>query len=155
MLTNFDLEDLAHIYNLPIRAICMKDNLPKKVQDGNYIINLQSSEGGKNNGTHWTALVIRGNQALFFDSFGIWPSMEIREFVQRRPKSHMAFITKEIQDLRSSQCGLFCLGYLLTIHRGYPVEDFLSLFSSEDTKGNDKVIKRMFSGNSKGCCRQV
>ncbi len=154
-MTNFDLEDLAHIYNLPIRAICMKDNLPKKVQDGNYIINLQSSEGGKNKGTHFTALVVKGNQALFFDSFGIWPSMEVREFVQRRPKSHLAFTTKEIQDLSSSRCGLFCLGFLLTIHRGYSFEDFLSLFSSTNTKGNDKVITKMFSRSSQGDCCQV
>ena len=56
MLTNYDLEELCDFYNVPLGGIYMKDMLPKKLQNGNYIINLESSNGGRNNGTHWTCL---------------------------------------------------------------------------------------------------
>jgi hypothetical protein len=57
----------------------MKNELPVKIKDGNYIINLQSSTQG--DGTHWTALIIRNDTALYFDSFGAPPSTEIIDFV--------------------------------------------------------------------------
>ena len=147
MLTNFDLEAMAHKYKLLIRSICMKDKLPKRVRDGNYIINLQSSDNGRNHGTHWTALVLRGDEALFFDPFGVYPSTEIRDFVKRRPGTHLAFTTKDIQDLKSDNCGLFCMGFLLMtdsnpdLFRG--AKDYMSFFSSTNTKGNDKIIKAL------------
>ena len=63
MLSNFDLERLAEFYHLPLVAITMKDELPAKVEDGCYIINLQSSTSG--NGTHWLGLFIYKNNAYF------------------------------------------------------------------------------------------
>ena len=47
MLSNFDLERLAEFYHLPLVAVTMKDELPEKVEDGCYIINLQSSTDGR------------------------------------------------------------------------------------------------------------
>ena len=47
MLSNFDLERLANFYHLPLVAVEMKDELPSKVKDGCYIINLQSSTVGQ------------------------------------------------------------------------------------------------------------
>ena len=144
MLTNYDLVNLAHNFQLPIVSICMKDKLPRRVRDGNYIINLQSSDGGRNHGTHWTALVVQGQQALFFDPFGVWPSTEIRDFVKRRKGCHLAFTTTDIQDLHSNYCGWFCLGFLIFCHRGHSPEEYLSLFSTTNTKGNDRIIIDLF-----------
>ena len=59
MLSNIDLEELSKHYKLPLIAVTMKDELPNKLQNGNYIINLQSSTQG--NGTHWTALKVINN----------------------------------------------------------------------------------------------
>ena len=56
MLSNFDLERLADFYHLPLVTIEMKDELPSKVKEGCYIINLQSSTAGQ--GTHWLSLFI-------------------------------------------------------------------------------------------------
>ena len=154
MLTNYDLEELASKLNIQIRTICMKDNLPSKVKDGNYIINLQSSDGGRNSGTHWTGLVVQGRNALFFDPFGVWPSIEVREFVKKRPGSHLAFTTKDIQDFHSDNCGLFVLGFLNSAQRGNhlldSVEDFLNIFS-QDTKKNDRIIKAYLRDSQCGC----
>ena len=85
MLSNFDLERLAEFYHLPLVAITMKDELPAKVVDGCYIINLQSSTDGR--GTHWLGLFIYKTNAYFFDSYGAPPSVEIMKFVKKR-KQH-------------------------------------------------------------------
>ena len=56
MLSNYDLEEMAHYYKIDI-VVVMKDELIKiKPISGNYIINLESSKDG--NRTHWMGLKI-------------------------------------------------------------------------------------------------
>ena len=43
------------------------------MQDGGYIINMQSSRKGT--GTHWVSLFIIRNNAYYFDLFGGPPSI--------------------------------------------------------------------------------
>ena len=43
MLSNFDIENICQYYEIPLLGVVMKDQMPKKVVDGNFIINLQSS----------------------------------------------------------------------------------------------------------------
>jgi hypothetical protein len=125
----------------------MKDELPVKIKDGNYIINLQSSTQG--NGTHWTALIIRNDTALYFDSFGAPPSTEIIDFVKKRKNIHLAFNNEIIQDLKSSNCGYYCLALILYVkhHSSIPLtqsaEDFTKLFM-DDTKQNDGILQQFF-----------
>ena len=54
--SNFDLEDLAQKYNLPLVGIFSKDELSKQIQVGSYIINLQDSTEGS--GSHWVLIKI-------------------------------------------------------------------------------------------------
>ena len=103
MLSNFQLEKLAQYYKLHINDVCMKDELPNIVQDGGYIINMQSSTRGS--GTHWVAL-FREN-AYYFDSFGAVPPLEISNFVKKRKHSHLYYNNWIIQDLKSSDCNFF------------------------------------------------
>ena len=80
MLTNFDIENICDYYEIPLIGVVMKDDLPKKVTDGNFIINLESSvdkNGKVLFGTHRLALNAEGSQAFFFDSFGAYPLTEI------------------------------------------------------------------------------
>ena len=154
MLSNFDLEDLAMFYNLPLVAVTMKDELPTKVKDGCYIINLQSSTSG--NGTHWLGLFIHKNNAYFFDSFGCPPSIEIMKFVRNRKGCHLYYNNFIIQDLKSENCGWFALAFLLWCY-SYILfskdmknmfNDFVSSFV-EDTKENDKILKEFFETSVK------
>ena len=46
MLSNFDLEQIAEYYKVPLLGVVMKDELPPFVRDGSYIINLQSTTYG-------------------------------------------------------------------------------------------------------------
>jgi len=125
----------------------MKDQLPVKIKDGNYIINLQSSTQG--DGTHWTALIIRNDTGLYFDSFGAPPSTEIIDFVKKRKRIHLAFNNEIIQDLKSSNCGYYCLALILYVkhHRSITLvqsaEDFTKLFM-DDTKKNDAILRDFF-----------
>ena len=134
MLTNYDLEELCNVFNVPLRGIYMKDMLPRKIQNGNYIINLESSNGGQNNGTHWTCLVVSNKDTMFYDPYGAPPSIEIRSFVQQRKNTHLGFNNWVVQDLKSENCGYFVLSFLIHIQIGGPTDmykranDYLNQF---------------------------
>ena len=144
MLSNFDFERLAEFYNLPLVAITMKDELPEKVDNGCYIINLQSSTSG--NGTHWLGLFIHKNNAYYFDSYGAPPSVEIMKFVKKRKGCHMYYSNFIIQDLKSQNCGWYALAFLLWCY-SYVLfsKDMKNMFNEfvksfvDDTKENDKI----------------
>lgn len=150
MLSNFDLEQLADFYHLPLVAITMKDELPTKVVDGCYIINLQSSTSG--NGTHWLSLFIHKQNSYFFDSYGAPPSVEIMKFVKKRKGCHMYYNNFIIQDLKSVNCGFYALAFLLWCY-SYVLfskdmknmfNDFVKAFDDDTTK-NDKILKDFFA----------
>ena len=146
MLTNFDLESLCQKYHIPLCGIYMKDQLPESVKDGNYIINLQSSNGGKNKGTHWTALIVHGSDALFYDPFGACPSIDVRRFVKKRLHCHLGYNNWIIQDIHSSNCGWYCLSFLKNVdakHLYSSANVYLNQFL-HDTKKNDDVLKVCF-----------
>ena len=150
MLSNFDLEQLAEFYHLPLVAVVMKDELPAKVVDGCYIINLQSSTSG--NGTHWLSLFIHKQNSYFFDSYGAPPSVEIMKFVKKRKGCHMYYNNFIIQDLKSVNCGFYALAFLLWCY-SYVLfskdlknmfNDFVKAFDDDTTK-NDKILKDFFA----------
>ena len=146
MLSNIDLEELAKHYKLPLVEVTMKDELGNKLKNGNYIINLQSSTQG--NGTHWTALKVINKQSVYFDSFGLFPSEEIKTFVKTRDNTKLGYTTKEIQDYKSENCGYFCLAFLLFLQQSKKnmfesANDFENNFSSI-TEDNDDILKSFF-----------
>ena len=148
MLTNYELEELCDFYNVQLRGIFMKDMLPKKIKNGNYIINLESSDGGRNNGTHWTCLVVENNNAVFYDPYGAPPSMEIRDFVQQRKNSHLGFNNWVVQDLRSENCGYFVLSFLIYVqdrptNMYARANEYLNQFVN-DTQRNDFILKSLY-----------
>ena len=51
-LTNFEIQKY-HENKLKLNGVFSRDNLPKKVKDGAYVINLDEH---KDTGTHWIAL---------------------------------------------------------------------------------------------------
>ena len=48
-------------------GVYSRDNLPKKIKDGTYVINLDEYEDV---GTHWIALYVKNIEIIYFDSFG-------------------------------------------------------------------------------------
>ena len=49
-------------------SVFSRNNLPKKIKDGAYIINLDEYADV---GTHWIALFCKKNEIIYFDSLGV------------------------------------------------------------------------------------
>ena len=66
-ITNFEIQ---RYYQNEYRfnGVYSRDNLPNKIKDGVYVINLDEYS---DIGTHWVALYVKNNDVTFFDSFGV------------------------------------------------------------------------------------
>lgn len=140
-LTNFEIIKICKYHNLPIIGVFMKDELNFIKKDGNYIINLDSSY---NNGTHWVCLVVNGNRNFYFDSFGCVPPTEVVNFINNK----YAFNNWIIQDLKSSNCGFFCIGLFLHLKANNKdiyksSNDYINIFYDE-TLMNDTILQLYF-----------
>ena len=66
-LTNIEI--INYYKNEPkFNGVYSRDNLPKKIKDGAYVINIEEYA---NIGTHWIALYVKNNEVIYFDSFGV------------------------------------------------------------------------------------
>ena len=66
-LTNFEIQ--KYYENEPrFNSVFSRDNLPKKIKDGAYVINLDKH---KDTGKHWVALFCNRNEIVYFDNFGV------------------------------------------------------------------------------------
>ena len=65
--------------NLDLIGFYSRDNLPKKMKNGAYVINLDEYADV---GTHWIALFCKRNEIVYFNSFGVeHVPQEIKEFI--------------------------------------------------------------------------
>ena len=66
-LTNIEINE--YYANEPkFNGVYSRNNLPKIIKKGAHVINLDEYE---KTGTHWIALFVKTNEAIYFDSFGI------------------------------------------------------------------------------------
>ena len=92
-------------------GVCSRDNLPNKIKDGAYVINLDEYS---DNGTHWIALYVKNNVVTYFDSFGVEHiPKEIIKFINR-PSQNKNIMTNifRIQAYDSIMCRYFCIGFI-------------------------------------------
>ena len=77
-LANFEIQ--KYYQNEPrFNGDFLRDNVPTKIKDGAYLINLDEYEGV---GTHWIALFCNRSKNFYFDSFSVEHVPEkIKEFV--------------------------------------------------------------------------
>ena len=101
-LTNFEIQ--RYYQNEPrFNGVFSRNNLPKKIKDGAYVINLDEYADV---GTNWIALFCSINEIVYFDSFGIeHVPEENKEF--NRNKNIKADIFR-VQANDSVMCGYFC-----------------------------------------------
>ena len=66
-LTNFEIQKYYQ-NELRFNDVCYRNNLPKKIQDGAYVINLNEYA---DLGTHWIALFCKGSEIVYFDRFRV------------------------------------------------------------------------------------
>ena len=104
----------------------------------------------ENTGTHCVSLFVKTNEAIFFDSFGIeYIPKETNKFINndttkssslKRIKSNIF----RIQAYDSIMCGYFCIEFINYILKGKTLLDYINLFSPNDFKKNDRLIKKIF-----------
>ena len=104
-LTNFEIQ--KYYQNEPrFNGVYSRNNLPKKIKDGAYVINLDEYADV---GTHWIALFCNRNETVYFDSFGVeHVPEEIKEFVENKNIKANIFRVKAND---SVMCGYFCTGF--------------------------------------------
>ena len=78
LLTNFEIQ--KYYQNEPrFNGVYSRNNLPKRVKDGAYVINLDDYADVD---THWIALFCNRSEIVYFDTFGVEDVLEeIKEFV--------------------------------------------------------------------------
>ena len=124
-----------------------RNNLPNKIKKGAYVINLDQYE---NTCTPWIALFVKTNEAIYFDSFGIEHiPREINKFMNNDTTKSRAIARIKsnifrIQAYDSIMCGYFCIEFIKYMLKGKTLSDYTNLFSPNDFKKNDQVIKRIF-----------
>ena len=145
-LTNIEISE--YYKNEPrFNGVYSRNNLPKTIKKGAYVINLDEYE---NTGTHWVALFVKTNEAIYFDSFGIEPfPIEINKFINNDTTKSSSLERIEsnifrIQAYDSIICGYFCIEFINYMLKGKKLLDYTNLFSPNDFKNNDRVIKRIF-----------
>ena len=124
-----------------------RNNLPNKIKKGAYVINLDKYE---NTATHWVSLFVKTNKAIYFDSFGIEHiPKEINKFINNdmtKPSSLKLIKSNifRIQAYDSIMCRYFCIEFINYMLKGKKLLDYTNLFSPNDFKKNDRIIKRIF-----------
>ena len=66
-LRNFEIQKYCK-NELRFNGVFSRNNLPKKIKDVAYVINLDEHAGV---GTHWIALFCNRNETFYFDNFGV------------------------------------------------------------------------------------
>ena len=139
-LTNIEINEY-YINEPRFNGVYSRNNLPKTIKKGAYVINLDEYE---NTGTHWIALFVKNNEAIYFDSFGIEhiniPN-EINKFIGNKNIKSNIF---RLQAYDSIMCGYYFIECINYMRKGKTFIDYTSLFSPNDFKKNDQVIKRIF-----------
>ena len=141
-LTNFEI---MKYYDNESRfnRVYSRDNLPNKIKDGAYVINLDDYS---DIGSHWIALYVKNNDITYFDSFGVEHiPKEIKAFIKNRNIKTNIF---RIQGYDSIMCGYFCIGFITFMLKGKSLTEYTNLFSSNNFKKNHDTILNYFMNNT-------
>ena len=137
-LTNIEINE--YYANEPrFNGVYSRNNLPKTIKKGTYIINLDEY---KNTGKHWIALFVKTNEVIYFDSFGIeYIPKEIEQAIGNKEIKASIF---RLQAYDSIMCRYYCIEFINYMLKGKILLDYANLFSPNDFKKNDQIIKRIF-----------
>ena len=137
-LTNFEIQ--KYYQNEPrFNGVFSRNNLPKKIKDGAYVINLDEYVDV---GTHLIALFCNRNETVYFDSFGVDHVPEqIKKFIGNENIKANIF---RVQATDSVMWGYFCIGCIVFMLAGKKMTDYTNLFSPHDFKKSDDIILSYF-----------
>ena len=137
-LTNFEIQ--KYYQNEPrFNGVFSRNNLPKKIKDGAYVINLDEYADV---GTHWIALFCNRSEIVYFNSFGVeHVPEEIKKFIGHKNIKANIF---RVQANNSIMCGYLCIGFIDFMLVGKKLTGFTIFFSPHDFEKNDEIISSYF-----------
>lgn len=104
------LIDLANKIKIPLNYVGFAENMPNKLNNGGYIINLGDLD---KSGTHWTCLYIENENAFYFDSFAGAPEdIIIKKLKKNKVKNLIYNDYFQMQDIEETLCGIWCILFL-------------------------------------------
>ena len=107
------------------KGVYSRDNFPKKINDGAYVINLDEYADV---GTHWIAMYVLNIEIIYFDSFGVEHGpKETKKFTGHKNIKTNIF---RIQENNSIMFGYFYNGFIGFILAGKTLIDYTTLFSA-------------------------
>ena len=110
-------------------GVYSRDNLPNKIKDGAYVINLDKYS---DIGTQWVALWVNINNVTYFGSFGVEHiPKEIKKFIKNKNVKANIF---RIQGYVSIMCGYFSIAFIDFMLKGKSLTEYTNLFSPNDFK---------------------
>ena len=137
-LTNFEIQ--KYYKKEPIlNGVYSRNNLPNKIKDVAYVINLDEYS---NTRTHWIALYALNNNIIYFDSFGVVHiPKEIKIFID---KSIVVTSIFRIQANDSVISGYFCIRFINFMLKWKTLTDFTNLFLPNNSFKKWKYNFRLF-----------
>ena len=60
-------------------------------------------------GSHWVSLFVKGQNCVYFDSYGVEPPLEVIQFTKHK---NMVFNKDRIQSLNQNCCGYYAVAFL-------------------------------------------
>ena len=104
-----------------------RDNLPKKIQNKCYIINLDSITGP---GTHWLSVMnVDPDECYYFDSYGVVNApIEIEKFMSTSGKT-IGRNHVDLQAINTDSCGEFCIYMVDNMIHGRKFDDIVNDFT--------------------------
>lgn len=143
--TSSDLYDIAGKMGLKNFKVFSKQDLPKKLTAGNYIINIDNGPSG----THWVSLHSSPKQGtVYFDSFGMEIDPQILAFV-KSIKRNAKSIELDAQDIEATSCGYWGLFFLYQMQNGVSIPAFMNLITDDQLK-NEKMLEGWFEQSGAG-----
>ena len=141
-LTDMDIVNALRGCHKFVGKVYMKDELPNTLEKNKwYVINMENSTDG--NGTHWVCFKTSKPMIYFDPLIGGDPPLEILEHAE---KTGVEYKMIEIEDVKSTACGFFCIACILSdkgtgsalVH----FKRFLARFS-KNTKMNDLILHNL------------
>ena len=115
------------------------NNLPKKIKDEAYVINLDEYADG---GTHWIAWFCNRKKMVYFDSFGFeHVPEEIKDFIGHK---NIILNILQVQANNSVMHGYFCIGFIDFVLAGKKLSDITSKFTPYDFEKNGSIVLSYF-----------
>ena len=116
------------------------DMHPKIRQRKNFSLIFNTGDSSTK-GEHFIAIYFNEKNLFYFDSFGKKPNdKNIIKFIksQQRKIKKIIFWDKPIQDVNSSYCGFYCIGFLM--HKYYKILNFKKQFKTDNLIKNDDIV---------------